>query len=377
MADTNATGGLKWVKGDVVASLQRVRDWLDELVENGSEQSHLNDAVRALGEARGVLAALQLRGPARLTEEMQTLCEDLAAESLPSSAEAVEALMLALIQLCDHLDKLEAGRADAPLVLLPSINDLRGSRGAAPLSEAELLVPASVLAESEMLARQLQQSLGRIAVKIRPYFHRYLLQWMREDTSREGLVGLGRLFHRLQHHIAEGIFHELFLVAEAVVDALLEGSIAADSRATALVSRLDRVIKPFATESCAWPEADAHALLFDLLSLTAHCKSSSYRVDELRTEYGLAREGVDEGEATASLVRGPDPKVAEAIPGLASVPPQVSEQEVAREAETAERSSDEPEARAEPGDEMPVVRRLPSDPESRRAGFESGWNEES
>ena len=216
MADSNAVSGLKWVKDEIVTSLQRVRGWLEELVERDGGQSHLNDAVTALSEVRGVLSALQLIGPARLTEEMQTVCEDLQAESLPNRDEAAEALMLALIQLPDYLDKLEAGQTDIPMVLLPSINDLRGSRGAAPLSEAELLVPASVLAESEMPVADVQRSLSRIASMVRPHFHLYLLQWLKDDTSRQGLVGLGRLFHRLQRHIRAGIFHELFLVAEAV-----------------------------------------------------------------------------------------------------------------------------------------------------------------
>ncbi len=308
MADTNAVGGLKWVKDEIVTSLRRVRGWLEEFVERGVEDSHLKDAVFALSEVRGVLSALQLIGPARLTEEMRTLCEDLLAESLTNLDEAAEALMLALIQLPDYLDKLEAGQTDVPLALLPSINDLRGSRGAMPLSEAELLVPSSVLAESEIPAPAVQQSLGGIASDVRSHFHLYLLQWFREDTSHNGLVSLGQLFHRLQHFIGAGIFHELFLVAEAVVEALLEGSIAADPRTKALVAHLDRVIKPFATDPGAWPEADAQELLFDLLSLIARCKSSSYRVNELRTVYGLERDGLDEGEAPGSTTFAPGPE---------------------------------------------------------------------
>ena len=304
MAESNVVGGLQWVKDEIVTSLQRVLGWLEEFVEREGGQSQLNDAVTALSEVRGLLSGLQLIGPTRLTEEMQTLCEDLQAEFLPNRGEVAEALMLALIQLPDYLDKLGADQADIPMALLPSINDLRGSRGAAPLSEAELLVPASVLAESEMLAADVRRSLGKIAAKVRPHFHRYLLQWLRDEPSRQGLVGLGRLFHRLQRYIGAGIFHELFLVAEAVAEALLDGSIAADTRTKAMIAHLDRVLKSLGADPDAWPEANAQSQLFDLLSLIANSESSSYRVKELRSAYGL-EQAAEGGEPVSALAAIP------------------------------------------------------------------------
>lgn len=288
MADLNSMGGLKWVNDEISASLQRVRAWLEPFIEQGGRGGgDLPDAITALQEVHGVLSSLQLSGPARLSEEMQNLCEGLSTESVANVREATEALMLALIQLPDYLDKLQAGQPDAPLALLPSINDLRHCRGASPLSEAELLVPPSVMAGTETPAPEAQKSLSRVASKIRPHFHRYLLHWFRDEPGRAGLVNLGRLFHQLRRYIPEGIFHELFLVAEAVVQAMLDGTIDANARNRALIARLDRVIRPLAEDGGAWPEADSQALLFDLLALVAECESSSYLVGELRSAYDL------------------------------------------------------------------------------------------
>ncbi len=287
MADSKAVGGLKWVKGEISASLERVRARLEAFMDGSGRERDLDDAIAALSEVRGVLTALQLSGPARLAEEMQSLSEALADRKVAGVDEAAEALMLALIQLPDYLDKLQAGYADSPVALLPSINDLRASRGAAPRSEAELLVPPSVLMDTEMLSAEIQDAFSRIAAKVRPHFHRCLIQWFREDTSHEGLVGLGRLFNQLQRYLQEGIFHELFLAAEAVVEALLEGSLQSNSVTKSLIGHLDRIIKPFADDARAWPETEANSLLVEFLTLIARCESSSYLVNELRTSYGL------------------------------------------------------------------------------------------
>jgi chemotaxis protein histidine kinase CheA/CheY-like chemotaxis protein len=295
MTDTHTVGGLKWVKGKISASLQHVRDSLEAFTdENAEAGDDLGETITALHEIRGVLVAFQITGPARLVEEMQQHCESLAYGQIPQTGEAREALMLALIQLPDYLDRLESGQEDLPLALLPSINDLRCSRGEDPLSEAELLVPPSVLADTELPSTEMQQALARVSAKIRPHFHRYLLQWYKPQTAQEGLGNLGRLFHQLQRFIQGGIFHELFLAAEAVVEAIREGSIVSGVTTKALIGNLDRVIKPFSESKSAWPESEAQGLLMELMALIARCESSAYLVTELRQAYGLQTEDDDD-----------------------------------------------------------------------------------
>ncbi len=289
MPDSSPVGGLHWVRSEILASLKRVRAWLEALVEGGAPSGDGREAVNALSEVRGVLAALQLTGPARLAEEMQALCERLDAGSVADTREAGEALMLALIQLPDHLDRLQAGHPDTPASLLGALNDLRSSRGLPPLSEAEVLLPASVLLDSELTPPEVRESLGRIAAKVRPHFHRSLLQWFRPESSRQGLISLGRLFHQTQRYAQEGVFHDLFSAAEAVVEGLLAGSIPTDSSSKAVIGRIDRVIKPLAEDPGAWPETQAQAILVDLLSLVARTDSESHLINELRERYGLAR----------------------------------------------------------------------------------------
>ena len=275
-------GGLKWVKGEIATTLRRVRG-LVEAFGQTSEPSTLGDAVEALFEVRGVLLALQLTLPARLVDEMQRLCDAMAERRVRSPKEAAEAMMLALIQLPSHLDRLDAGAEVPPLSLWPTINDLRESRGAPPLTPAELLVPGSVLAmEDDDLPPEALEALAAALRKVRPHFHRHLVDWYRPSTAAEGLIKLSRLFQQLHRFIKDGILADLFRLAEAYAAGLQRGQVAADSAARGLVGRLDRVFKPLVTPPPAWPEAEIRDLIDEFLTELDQAEVQPVLVAEIR-----------------------------------------------------------------------------------------------
>ena len=301
-------GGLKWVKGEIAATLRRVRDLVETHGPSG-EPARMKEAVDALLEVRGVLMALELTLPARLAEEMQRLAEALGEGRVANPEGAAEALMLALIQLPNHLDRLEAGADLPPLTLWPTINDLRESRGTQPLTQAELLVPGSVLAEdtdSELTPEALE-ALGGVIRKVRPHFHRHLLDWYRPATSVDGLQNLRRLFHQLHRYFEEGVLADLFRLAEAYAEALEEGQVSGGSGAQPLIGRLDRVFKPLTQTPAEWPEVQAHELVDDLLNALANGEVQTPVVVELQGRYGQ----------TAALGDLPE-GVSEALAGLAT-----------------------------------------------------------
>ncbi|WP_020504684.1 hybrid sensor histidine kinase/response regulator [Lamprocystis purpurea] len=301
-------GGLKWVKSEIAATLRRVTERV-EVYGQTSESGSLGDAVDALFEIRGVLLALQLTLPARLADEMQRLCDAMAEDRVRSPKEAAEAMMLALIQLPNHLDRLDVGVASDPLSLWPTINDLRASRGAPPLTQAELLVPGSVLAEEEEdLPSEALEALTAVFRKVRPHFHRDLVEWYRPATSSEGLIKLGRLFHQLHRFLKDGILADLFRLAEAYAVSMQGGEIAADADAQTLVGRLDRVFKPLVDTPPEWPDAEARQLIDAFLgALSGHSIQTS-SVDDIQAHYqrvhGLAADRTHAGNAASDALAG-------------------------------------------------------------------------
>lgn len=266
-------------------TLRRVRGLL-ETFARGGEPADLAEAIDALFEVRGVLLALQLTLPARLVDEMQRLCDAMAEHRVPSPNEAVEALLLAQVQLSGHLEQLDAGAEVPPLSLWPTINDLRASRGAPPVTPAELLVPGSVLAaEEEDLSPEALEVLGAALRKVRPHFHRHLVEWFSPYSSGEGLVKLSRLFQQLHRFLKEGMLADLFRLAAAHAGGLQRGQVAADASARALIGRLDRVFKPLAAAVPIWPEAEIRELLDAYLTELDQSDIQPALVAEVRAHY--------------------------------------------------------------------------------------------
>ncbi len=291
MTEINAGGGLRWVKGEIDSTLRRVRDAVDAYGD-AADPAGLSNAVDALFEVRGVLLALQLAMPARLVDEMRRLCESIAEGSVPDGKEAAEAMTLALIQLTSYLDRVDAGTSDAPLGLWPTINDLRATRGAEPLSQAELLVPGSVLVgEGEDLSPEAMQALTSVLRKVRPLFHKHLVQWYRGASPDQGLNNLAQLFQQLHRYLHEGVLSDLFRLAEAFLGALQRGRLESGAAERALIGRLDRVLKPLAQPAPEWPEDESKALIDALLDTLARDQGAPPVVAELRALYRRSREG--------------------------------------------------------------------------------------
>ena len=293
MVEQRSRGGLKWVRDELLANLERVGG---QLREGGD----IADAVALLFEMRAVLMALPLPAAAMLAEEMQRTCEQIIKEAAVDATQARESVTLAVVQLDEHLRRGDAGEHQEPLALLASINDLRHSRGVPPMSAAELLIPSSVLAQSEQVAPDSLAALVRLALKVRPHFHRYLVRWFNGDNAHEGLLGLSRLFNHMRRYFKQGPVHELFLAAEAVVDGLLDGHLEADAPTKALIGRLDKVLKPLTAAVPEWPADLATALIGDLLARMSHMPANAPAVQELERIYG--RRLTEESEAESASV---------------------------------------------------------------------------
>jgi chemosensory pili system protein ChpA (sensor histidine kinase/response regulator) len=279
MAEQRSRGGLKWVRDELLANLERI----GVQVRAGGD---ISDAVTLLFELRAVLMALPLPAAAMLAEEMQRTCEQIIKNATTDAGQALQSVSLAVVQLGEHLRRSDAGEHQDPLALLASINDLRHSRGVPPMSAAELLVPSSVLAQSEQVAPDSVAALVRLALKVRPHFHRYLVRWFGGDNAHEGLLGLSRLFNHMRRYFKQGPVHELFLAAEAVVDGLLDGQLEADAPTKAVIGRIDKVLKPLTAPVPEWPADLATALIGDLLARIAQMPAGAPAVQELERIYG-------------------------------------------------------------------------------------------
>ncbi len=306
MAQTRSFSGLNWVRAEIEEVIRQARDALEEFAEGGEESSVLKPCIAQLTQARGVLDMLQIQGAARLADEMRMSVQALVEEKVSNGAEAAEALMLSMIQLPDYLEKLEAGGEDIPLLLLPTINDLRTTRGAPPISESNLVISDMARVGGRSVADQSARKNLRLAAhRARPKLHKGLIGWFRGSDIAGGLASLRDVFAELEKLAdCEPMLRGVFRTANAVAEGLIDGSVATDNKVKGLVGRVDRVTKELEKHGVRKAVANLpQDVVKELLVHVARSNSDNPVIRSVKQDYQLDNVLPDEETLTQARMR--------------------------------------------------------------------------
>ncbi|MCU7838931.1 MAG: Hpt domain-containing protein [Candidatus Thiodiazotropha sp. (ex Troendleina suluensis)] len=285
MSNAQDFGALNWVKDELDVSIRHARQALEAHVESPEEGNSIAACGDHLHQIARVLQMVQVYGPSMLAEEMELVVRDMADGSIRQEDDAAEALMLALIQLPDYLEKLQGGDADIPLIILPLLNDLRAVRDAPLLSEAALFKPEIDTARAD---GAVNDELPVLARQVRQKFHLGLLSWYRKRDTVHGWPLLRDVFATLHQHSGTESAHHLFWVAEGLMHGLIEGAIAPGIAVKQLFSRLDRKMKTIIDSGeQALVDKPPAGLLKNLLYYIARAQSDDPLIKEIKEAYNL------------------------------------------------------------------------------------------
>ncbi|MDN5925344.1 MAG: hybrid sensor histidine kinase/response regulator, partial [Xanthomonadales bacterium] len=246
-----------------------------------------------LHQVHGTLRMVELYGAAMLVEEMERVAVALLEGKVAEREDAYGVLMRGMVQIPDYLERVQSGRRDIPLVLLPLLNDLRGMRGAKEVGEAVLFapdlgseLPASAAGAPAPVAADVQ----RAAVSdLRARFQLPLLSWMRGQNAADNLQRMRETLDALgkQCHSITG--RRLWWITGGVLDGLERGQLESQvAELRPLIGRVDRAIKQLIDGGeMALARGDAEDLARQLLYYVAHADGSSERLEALRQTYQL------------------------------------------------------------------------------------------
>ncbi|MEE4329264.1 MAG: hypothetical protein V2J10_00235, partial [Wenzhouxiangella sp.] len=135
---------LQWTRPLLDELCEEVRDaverFADEAIDH--QEDELNGAIEACEKVAGSLAIMQFDSGRLFAEAMGLALTALQQKKSVDPDAAVSQLLESTAILPDFLDYLESTQTDAPLVVLPSINELRITAGADPLDEAAYFRPS-------------------------------------------------------------------------------------------------------------------------------------------------------------------------------------------------------------------------------------------
>ena len=312
MGDRHDYVALDWVKGEISETLNQARQALEAFVENPEDTTRLRFCLTYIHQVHGTLQMVEFYGAALLAEEMEKLAQALMHGTCSRQAEALEVLMQAILQMPSYLDRVQSGRRDVPVLLLPLLNDTRSARDEKLLTETAVFNPQLRDSEAEPVARvdfasptvTLQLRKLRQALQIT---HAAILRG--QDVERNSHQ-LGRVFVRLEQLFQGTRYAELWGAFAGVAEGLEHGSIENGAAVRQLLRLADRELRQLLEETSDIVQQDpSPELLRNLLFYIAKSGGESPRLKALKEHYQLAdlwQEGGDTSTGSSDPLVGLD-----------------------------------------------------------------------
>ncbi len=295
------TSTLGWVKSEIEEALKQARLELEAYAASPAETTRLRFCITHLHQVFGTLQMVELDGAAMIAREIEQLAQSLLEHRAPAVAANFDVLTRAILTLPDYLTRLEYGRPDVPLPLLPLVNEMRAARGAAPFAESELFRPDLAVRPPAAPAPKPPAGDFRAAARAeRAQFQLALLEWLRAPSTGTALARLGGVLDRLQAQAPAGTAEQLFWVAGGLIEALARGDLEPSTARKKLLSRLDQQIRQL-TGAAPAARAAGESLVKAMLLEVAQLPAPGPRGAELRRAFEL-----DELLGSAPPDRGDD-----------------------------------------------------------------------
>ena len=244
----------------MIQSLTTVRDAVSDALRTASRALTESGSAAANAAAdawRSAHAAMQVVNHGALLKFSTELGALLSAADGDLKSDRAAAFAAGSEALIDYMNSVIAGRRDQPLRLWPAYDTLQRARGVAQPSESDLFFP-NLDVGPEARADAVPLSADELR-NLRRQLEGGLLQWLRKG-ERTGLQHISDAVTRVEAAQQGVAARRLWWVARAVLEALLEGGLSADTQVRRLLTQLNlhlgRLLQgPAETPEPLWREA--------------------------------------------------------------------------------------------------------------------------
>jgi len=289
---SRSSSTLSWVREDLDDCLAIIRENLEAYAEDTSQREPLRVVQEELERLNLTFLTMEQRGASILTDEMIAVGGHMLHNGQALQDEPLAALTDAVIVLPSYLDRLQAGHEDLPILLLPTLNELRATYDESLLSEGTLfapdldvIIPELSRCEADTISSMEFASWAR---RVRSQFQAALLGWLQEQSKDRLLIPLQDVCEKLYTRLGRNELRRLWWIAHLGMEGLRDGSIDNDLPLRRLFARLDLTLKAMAEKGEYGPAGDTiTALSRALLFYAAQARPGSKATDTLRERFRL------------------------------------------------------------------------------------------
>nr|CAA6806857.1 MAG: Unknown protein [uncultured Thiotrichaceae bacterium] len=287
---------LGWVLDETEQMLEHVRRLFAGYSQDDDE-AKLNQALEVSRNVLGILDVLEAEGAYMLNREMVLLMDAIRQSAVDDPEDANTICADGLLQLSEYLRHLHDGYADLPVIILPTLNNLRAARKADLLSEHLVFLPVEGSITNEQIGTEKYVQLsaekrGVALQRLRFYMQKALLGWYKDDQSdsQQGkhLPAARKVVANLLV-MNKGVRpRSLWWISSALLQALDQNKLESNAAVKMLVGRLEREIKRFSEEGeAAYNEDLPDELLKNLLYYVGLSEDSSGQLQAVKEAYHL------------------------------------------------------------------------------------------
>ncbi len=237
---------LSWVKTQLDDVLSDAQTSLNEYIENQTD-GELENCIEHLQLIYGTLQMVEVYGASMLAEEMQQTTTALLEGNIDRAEDVYDVLMRAMLQLPDYLEGIQAGKKDAPITLMPLINDLRAARKEGLLTESVLFSPdveTAALSSDAYDATAIEPGKLKGEVKrLRTHYQLGLLDFIQNNKERVGLKRIKAVLQALEKASSNDEVRRMWMVVGALVEGLIKQGIDNNLSIKMLLGAVDRQLK--------------------------------------------------------------------------------------------------------------------------------------
>jgi chemosensory pili system protein ChpA (sensor histidine kinase/response regulator) len=289
---SNSSSTIGWVREDLDDRLDSIRENLEQFAADTSQREPLATVQEDLEQLNLTFLTMEQQGASILTDEMIAVGGHMLHNGNANFDESLNALTDAVVVLPSYLDRLQAGHEDLPILLLPTLNELRAtydenllSEGTLFAPELDVIIPELSGSEADAIASSDFEGFAR---RIRSKYQGALLGWLKEQSRNDLLGPMQAVCRKLYIRLGRNELRRLWWIAELAMQGLRDGAIDNDLPLRRLFARLDMTLKTMAESGEQGPPTETiTALSRALLFYAAQARSGSKATDLLRERFDL------------------------------------------------------------------------------------------
>lgn len=245
MLTIEGSASLNMVKEQIDESLSIAESNLEQYVEEPENDSRLRTSIEQFTLIKGVFKLINLPGAAMLSEELEQLGLRILNRRQQNNEPELATISGSIMLMAHYLEYVEVKKRALPVLLIPTINEVRGLLGKPLITESVFFEidhnPSRPAKDGpdEPDRNQIEQTSRRL----RHMYQVGMLGIFKQDNIATNAKLMGRALQRLDGMVGNTAMGKTLWLAQGVVDAIGQERVELNTARKSLLGMIDRQIK--------------------------------------------------------------------------------------------------------------------------------------